>query len=231
MAGRALPPGGTLVTLELDAKHAEVARRSLDGAAPGVGVEVRVGDAVASLRQMIESGEEPFDVVFIDADKPRYVEDLELSLQLCRPGSIILGDNLIRHGLVLDAATTDANARGARAFNQAIASHPRLESLVLPIIREQGRRPLDFPRAVARRRHLVARQRRADGPVEDGNGRRRRTAGSPPASARRWQLRDRRLDLRGSARRFRPRDNHLVAVHGKPRVYRSRGWRSARTPP
>jgi caffeoyl-CoA O-methyltransferase len=132
---RALPPGGTLVTLELDAKHAEVARRSLDGAAPGVGVEVRVGDAVASLRQMIESREEPFDVVFIDADKPRYVEYLDLSLQLCRSGSIILGDNLIREGLVLDPATTDESARGARAFNQAIASHPRLESLVLPIIR------------------------------------------------------------------------------------------------
>jgi predicted O-methyltransferase YrrM len=134
---RALPPGGVVVSLERDPKHAEVARRSLDGAATGVRVDVRVGDAVESLRDMIASHEEAFDVVFIDADKSRYVEYLDLSLKLCRPGSIVLGDNLIRHGLVLDAATTDANARGAQAYNNAIATHPRLESILLPIIRDK----------------------------------------------------------------------------------------------
>ena len=134
---RALPAGGTVISLEVDPRHAAVARKSVEGAAPGVSVEVRLGDAVESLRAMIAAREAPFDVVFIDADKGRYVQYLDLSLQLCRSGSIVLGDNLIRHGLVLDASTTDESARGARAYNEAIASHPRLESIVLPLVRDK----------------------------------------------------------------------------------------------
>ena len=101
-----------MISLEVDPKHADVARKSVEGAAPGVSVEVRLGDAVESLRAMIAAREEPFDVVFIDADKGRYVQYLDLSLQLCRSGSIVLGDNLIRHGLVLDASTTDERRAG-----------------------------------------------------------------------------------------------------------------------
>jgi len=134
---RALPPGGTVISLEVDPKHADVARRSLDGAAPGVRVEIRLGDAVESLHAMIAAHEEPFDVVFIDADKSRYVQYLDLSLQLCRSGSLVLGDNLIRHGLVLDKTTIDDSARGAQAYNEAIASHPRLESIVLLLVRDK----------------------------------------------------------------------------------------------
>src|SRR4029450_11075837 len=103
---------------------------------PGVRVEVRLGDAVESLRAMIAAHEEPFDLVFIDADKVRYVQYLDLSLQLCRSGSLVLGDNLIRHGLVLDKTTADESARGAQAYNEAIAAHPRLESIVLPLVRD-----------------------------------------------------------------------------------------------
>lgn len=132
---RALPPGGDVVTLELHPAHADVARRSLEGAAPGVTIDVRVGDAADSLRDMIAHDEAPFDVAFIDADKPRYTEYLELVLQLSRPGTLILADNVIRHGLVMDETTGDESARGARAYNAAIASHPRLESIVLPILR------------------------------------------------------------------------------------------------
>jgi predicted O-methyltransferase YrrM len=134
---RALPPGGTVISLEVDPKHADVARRSLDGAAPGVRVEILLGDAVESLHAMIAAHEEPFDVVFIDADKSRYVQYLDLSLQLCRSGSLVLGDNLIRHGLVLDKTTIDDSARGAQAYNEAIASHPRLESIVLLLVRDK----------------------------------------------------------------------------------------------
>ena len=76
-----------------------------------------MGDAVSSLQSLIESGESAFDVVFIDADKARYVDYLELSLALSRPGTVILADNLIRHGLVLDESTTDESARGASAMN------------------------------------------------------------------------------------------------------------------
>jgi len=134
---RALPAGGIVVSLEVSPKHAEVARRNLEGVAAGVTIDIRVGDAVASLQSMIDRREEPFDVVFIDADKPGYVKYLDLSLQLSRPGTVIFGDNLIRHGMVLDERTTDESARGAQAYNRAIAANPRLDSIVLPLIREK----------------------------------------------------------------------------------------------
>ncbi|HEY4689295.1 MAG TPA: O-methyltransferase [Anaerolineae bacterium] len=132
---RALPPEGKVVTLELDPKHAEVARRNLHRAGVGDRVEIRVGRAVDTLRAMIRDGEKPFDIVFIDADKSLYVDYLNLSLQLARPGTIVLADNLIRNGRVLDANPTEDNARGVKAYNEAIAAHPRLDSLILPIIR------------------------------------------------------------------------------------------------
>jgi predicted O-methyltransferase YrrM len=133
---RALAPGGEVVTLELDPRHAEIARTSLQGVAPGVRVDIRVGDAVKTLSSMIAAGEQPFDLVFIDADKPGYVRYLELALQLSRPGTVLLADNVIRHGDVIGDGG-DRNAAGARAYNDAIAVHPRLESIVLPIIRDK----------------------------------------------------------------------------------------------
>jgi predicted O-methyltransferase YrrM len=132
---RALPPGGTIVTLELDPRYAAVARHNLEDAAPGVRIDVREGDAAVQLRAMTDAREEPFDVVFIDADKPRYVEYLDLAVQLAHPGTVVLADNVIRHGAVLDPRTDDANARGARAYNAVVAAHPRLESVILPLIR------------------------------------------------------------------------------------------------
>jgi predicted O-methyltransferase YrrM len=133
---RALPRQGVLITLERELKHAEVARRSLERAGLGSIVEVRVGPANDSLRDLIRSGAEPFDVIFIDADKTGYVEYLDLSLRLSHPGTLILADNVIRHGKVLDENPPDASDRGARAYNDAIARHPRLESLLLPIVRD-----------------------------------------------------------------------------------------------
>lgn len=134
---RALPPGGHVVTLEADPEHARVAAGNLEGAASGVTIDVRVGDAADLLRGMIDQREPAFDLAFIDADKPRYVEYLDLVVRLSRPGTVILADNVIRHGLVIDAATDDPSAQGARAYNAAIASHPRLESIVLPLLRDQ----------------------------------------------------------------------------------------------
>ena len=133
---RALPAGGEVVTLEKDPAHAEVARRNLDGVAPGVTIDVRIGDAADTLQSMIERREAAFDLVFIDADKLRYVVYLELVLQLSRPGTVILADNVIRHGMVMDEATTDESARGAQAYNAAVAASPRLETILLPIVRE-----------------------------------------------------------------------------------------------
>lgn len=80
--------------------------------------------------------EPPFDFVFIDADKPGYVRYLELVLPLSRPGTVIVADNVIRDGRVMSPTPTDDNARGARAFNAAIAAHPRLESIIVPLVRD-----------------------------------------------------------------------------------------------
>ena len=134
---RALTSGGTVVSLEVNPAHAAVARESTEGVAPGVTIDIRVGDAAKTLRAMNRAPGEPFDLVFIDADKPGYVRYLELALTVSRSGTVILADNVIRHGDVIGSAPEDMNAAAARAYNAAIAVHPRLESIVLPIIREK----------------------------------------------------------------------------------------------
>ncbi len=134
---RALPPGGSLLTLEREPLHAEVAQANLARAGLSAAVEVRVGNAAESLRGLIREGAEPFDLVFLDADKSGYVEYLDLALQLSQPGTVILADNVIRHGRVMEAEPPDAADAGARAYNQVIAQNPRLESLVLPIVRSR----------------------------------------------------------------------------------------------
>jgi predicted O-methyltransferase YrrM len=132
---RALPAGGKVITLELEQKHADVARRNLDRNGVGDRVEIRIGRAIDSLRKMIGTGEAPFEVIFIDADKENYIEYLNLSLQLARVGTVILADNLIRNGRVLADYPADVNARAVKAYNETIATHPRLDSIILPIIR------------------------------------------------------------------------------------------------
>ena len=133
---RALPADGKVITLELDQKHADVARNNLDRAGVADRVEVRVGRASESLRTMIDQHEAAFDLIFIDADKAGYVEYLELSLQLAHEGTVILADNVIRNGRVIDDQPGDASARGAKAYNESLAARPELESIILPIIRE-----------------------------------------------------------------------------------------------
>ena len=133
---RALPHDGSVITLELDQKHAEVARQNLDRAGVGNRVEIRVGHAVQTLRQMIAQGEAPFDVIFIDADKPSYMEYLDLALHLSHTGTVILADNLIRNGRVIDPAPDDEAARATKAFNDTLAANEKMESIILPIIRQ-----------------------------------------------------------------------------------------------
>ena len=131
---RSLPQAGSLVSLELDERYAGVARENVREAGLEHTVEVRVGDAKASLARMVEEGEGPFDLVFIDADKGSYPEYLEWALRLSRPGSLILADNAIRGGSVLDPE--DESARATHDLNEALAGDPRLSALVLPLIRE-----------------------------------------------------------------------------------------------
>jgi caffeoyl-CoA O-methyltransferase len=133
--GRALPEDGRLVSLELDERYARVARESIAEAGLSEKVEVRVGDARELLAAMVEEGESPFDLTFIDADKGGYPEYLEWALRLSRPGSVILGDNTIRGGSVLDSGDETSQAIGE--FNEKLAKEPRLSALILPLLRER----------------------------------------------------------------------------------------------
>jgi predicted O-methyltransferase YrrM len=132
---RALPEGGSLISLELHERYAEVARENIAEAGLGDRVEMRVGDARKLLADMAEDGWGPFDLTFIDADKVSYPEYLEWALQLSRPGSLILADNVIRGGSVLDPE--DESARAIREFNESLARDPRLSAHILPLIRER----------------------------------------------------------------------------------------------
>ncbi len=132
---RALPEEGVLISLELDERHAEVARRNVERAGLSNKVEIRVGDARDALAGIIENGEGPFDLIFIDADKEGYPEYLDWSLRLSRPGTLILGDNAIREGSVMDP--DDPSSRAMRDFNERLAKNPRLSALILPLIRDR----------------------------------------------------------------------------------------------
>lgn len=135
---RALPGGGRLVSLELEPKHAGVARANIARAGLAGRVEVRVGPAVESLAHLAAEGAEPFDFVFIDADKPGYVDYLHGAMRLSRPGTLIVADNVVRQGKVLDAAGDDSNAQGARRFNEELAAEPRLSAVVLQTVGSKG---------------------------------------------------------------------------------------------
>ena len=131
---RALPDGGTITSLELDQKHGDVARKNLDRAGVGSRVAIHVGPAEQTLQRLIEQRVPAFDLIFIDADKPGYPRYLDLSLQLSRPGTVVLADNLIRDGGVMDAVPEEDNARAARAFNAILAADQRLESIIIPVL-------------------------------------------------------------------------------------------------
>jgi predicted O-methyltransferase YrrM len=126
---RALPPGGRLVTLEADQQHAEVARRNLP-AQP----ELIVGQALETLPRLAG----PFDLVFIDADKRRNAEYLEHALRLSRPGALIVADNVVRGGALIDAGSDDPSVRGVRAFFAAVAAEPRLRATAIQTVGAKG---------------------------------------------------------------------------------------------
>jgi caffeoyl-CoA O-methyltransferase len=129
----ALPEDGLLVSLEVDERNARVARENIAEAGLESVVEVRVGDARELLAWMFEDGEGPFDLTFIDADKGGYPEYLEWALRLSRPGSLILGDNAIMGGSVIEPE--EGSAQAIRQFNERLAQDPRLSAIVLPLIR------------------------------------------------------------------------------------------------
>jgi caffeoyl-CoA O-methyltransferase len=132
---RGMAEDGRLISLEIDEHHAEVARQNVERAGLAEKVEIRLGDARELLVQLAESDEGPFDLVFIDADKEGYPEYLEWALRLSRPGSLILGDNTIWGGAIIDPQ--DDSTRAIHEFNEKIAKDPRLSVIVLPLLRER----------------------------------------------------------------------------------------------
>jgi predicted O-methyltransferase YrrM len=135
---RALPPTGRLVTLELDPKHAAVAAANIERAGLSSLVDLRVGPALESLARLHADKPTPFDLIFLDADKPNNPAYLEWAIQLSRPGTIIIGDNVIRDGAILDPNDPDPRVTGTRTFLERLGSHPRLEATALQTVGSKG---------------------------------------------------------------------------------------------
>ncbi|MFN8447572.1 MAG: O-methyltransferase [Anaerolineae bacterium] len=135
---RALPPGGSMVTLEFDPKHADIARKNLAQAGLSEVVEVRVGRAAESLPKLAAEGRPPFDLVFIDADKPSNTIYFEWALRLTRPGSLIIIDNVVRSGKVVDPDSDDASVQGVRQFMSRMATEPRVVATAVQTVGSKG---------------------------------------------------------------------------------------------
>lgn len=135
---RALAPGGRLVSLEIDPKHAEVARANLERAGLSQVVEVRVGPAAEALAELASQGSGPFDLVFIDADKQSNPEYFSWALRLTRPGSVIIVDNVVRQGAVVDAGSTDPSVVGTRRLNDLMAAEKRVSVTEIQTVGSKG---------------------------------------------------------------------------------------------
>jgi len=135
---RGLEPGGRMVTLELEPRHADVARSNLARAGLAGVVELRVGAALAGLAALEREAAGPFDLVFIDADKPSIPEYIEWAVRLGRPGTLLIVDNMIRKGALLDARSDDADVRGARRGFELVAAHPRLAATAIQTVGAKG---------------------------------------------------------------------------------------------
>ena len=135
---RALPADGKLITLESDPKHAEVARANIARAGLADRIEVRLGVALDVLPQLAAEGKGPFDLIFIDADKTNLTTYFDWAVRLARPGSLIITDNVIRHGEVLDDSSADAGLQGVRRFNEALAADRRVTATIVQMVGIKG---------------------------------------------------------------------------------------------
>jgi predicted O-methyltransferase YrrM len=135
---RALPQDGSLVTLESEARHAEIATANIADAGLAEVVEVRQGPANDSLAALVNEGVRPFDFVFIDADKAGYPAYLEWALKLTWPGSLIVADNMVRGGAVVDSESSDDAVRGVRQFNEDVAKNKHLSATAIQTVGAKG---------------------------------------------------------------------------------------------
>ena len=131
---RALPENGRLVTLELEERHAKVAEKNFIAAGVADKVEIIIGKGIDLLQQMIDRNEAAFDMIFIDADKEAYTDYLKLAIKLSRTGTLIIADNVIRAGKVLDESNNDEMVAGVRRFNKALAQDPRVTATIIQTV-------------------------------------------------------------------------------------------------
>jgi predicted O-methyltransferase YrrM len=135
---RALPADGIVVTLEIEPRHAAIARRNIEKAGLAKRVDLRVAPAAATLATLAAEHVAPFDFIFIDADKSGYPEYLKWSLKLSRPGTLIVADNVVRDGKVVGPDNKDPNIQGVRRFTELVAAEPRLSATVLQTVAGKG---------------------------------------------------------------------------------------------
>jgi predicted O-methyltransferase YrrM len=140
---RALPEGGRLISLEADPRHAEVARANIAHAGLAGVAEVRVGPALQSLPELVDEGVGPFDLIFIDADKRNNPGYLDWSLRLSRPGTLVIADNVVRAGLILDPDGSDprlgeGGVQALRRFYELLAAEPRVSATAIQTVGSKG---------------------------------------------------------------------------------------------
>jgi len=135
---RALPAEGRLITLEAEPKHAEVARANLQRAGLERVVDLRLGPALETLPKLADEGCGPFDLIFIDADKPNNAAYLSWALKLTRPGSLIIGDNVVRNGAVIEAGSDDPRVQGTRRFYEMLSAEPRVSATAIQTVGSKG---------------------------------------------------------------------------------------------
>jgi predicted O-methyltransferase YrrM len=135
---RALPAGGRLITLEANPAYADVARANIARAGLAGVVELRLGPALDTLSQLAAEGQGPFDLIFIDADKQNNPEYLSWTLELSRPGSVIVADNVVRDGALIDPAVSDPHVQGVRRFHELLAAERRVSATTIQTVGAKG---------------------------------------------------------------------------------------------
>lgn len=131
---RTLPPNGKITTIEANHRYALIAQKNIDHAGLKQKVEIRIGKALDVLPKIVAESNEPFDMVFIDADKPSYVKYFDFALQLSKPGAIIVCDNVIREGKVLDKKSTDEKVKGVQRFNKMLGNNRKVTATILQTV-------------------------------------------------------------------------------------------------
>jgi predicted O-methyltransferase YrrM len=141
---RALPTDGRLITLEFEAKHAQVATNNINRAGLSHLVELRQGRALDLMKQLVAEKHGPFDFIFIDADKQGYADYFQWAMKLSRRGTLIIADNVVRKGEVVDPSSTDANVQGIRRFNDTVAAEKRVCATAIQTVGSKGYDGLAF---------------------------------------------------------------------------------------